>query len=144
MARIQLMSNTFTVIPEGHYVFHVDSVEYNENFGKMKVKMTTHDGKKHTENYSLLDANNNYNEPALMAFSWMAKCCMGNEELTDIDPQEIVGKNFEADVTHDVVPNRNDPSKTMTFAKLVNKTVYAPEEATADSAAELDLDALLK
>ena len=143
MARIQLMGSTFQVLPEGHYAFHIDEVEYDEAFGKMVIKMTTVDGKKHQERYQLLNAKNEFNEPALMAFSWLAKVALHNENMETVDPAELVGTWFQADCVHEVKPNRNDPTKTVTFVKLNNKAEYTPEEAPADSAADLDLDALL-
>ena len=119
MARISLTSG-FTIIPEGSYVFKITSVDYKEAFGKLEIHLETEDGQKHCERYSLLKSNGEPNDGAYNAFSFFAKSAMNDFDLDDIDPQDLVGKFIECDVEHDVQPNRNDPSKTVTFVHLKN------------------------
>ena len=38
MAKIKLMEGGFTLLPEGVTTFKIVSVEYKEDFGKMKIE----------------------------------------------------------------------------------------------------------
>lgn len=121
MARIP-MSSGFTLIPEGTYVFQITDVDYDEDFGKLEVKLATSNGMKMVERYSLKDANDELNEGALAAFSFLAKTALQNFDLPDVDPDELVGRYIKADVTHTQAPSKRDPSKTVTFAHLGDKS----------------------
>ena len=120
MARIPLRSG-FTLIPEGTHIFRIYEVDYDEDFGKLEIKMITAEGLKHTERYSLLRNDGTYNEGALNAFSFTAKVALGDYTRDDIDPTELVGYYIKADVVHNSQPNKKDPSKTVTFVNLGNK-----------------------
>jgi len=120
MARIGLSSG-FTVIPEGTHTFKITAVEYKEDFGKLSVTMETQDGEKHIERYSLLTNGGEVNQGALNAFSYFAKTALNDFSLKEIDHEDLVGCFIECDVEHDVQPNRNDPSKTVTFVRLADK-----------------------
>ena len=159
MARIPL-SGGYSVIPEGTYVFRIYEVNYNEEFGKIEVKLVTAKGKTHTERFSIKNKDDSFNDGALNAFSYLAKTAMGDYELEDIDPNELVDHYIEAEVKHSEVPSKNDPNKMVVFANLGNKaqadgfeetpvkramemgrseTKVEPKEETKG----LDLDALL-
>lgn len=120
MARINL-SEGFTLIPEGTYVFQITTVNYNEAFGKMEVTMQTQTGEKHIERFTLLRANGKPNEGALNAFSYFAKTALNDFERTEIDDQELVGHFIECDVEHEVQENKNKPGQTVTFVRLADK-----------------------
>ena len=120
MAKIGL-SDGFTVIPEGTYIFKVTAVNYKEDFGKMEVSMQTQDGQKHIERFTLLKANGEPNEGALNAFSYFARTVLNNFSLSEIDHTDLIGHFVECDVEHDVQPNKNNPDKTVTFVRLTEK-----------------------
>ena len=120
MARIGLSSG-FSVIPEGTHTFKITAVEYKEDFGKLSVTMQTQDGEKHIERYSLLTNDGEVNQGALNAFSYFAKTALNDFSLKEIDHEDLVGCFIECDVEHDIQPNRNDPSKTVTFVRLADK-----------------------
>lgn len=120
MGKITL-SEGFSVIPEGTYVFRIVEVNYKEAFGKIDVKMKTAKGQTHTEHFSLLKTDGSTNEKALNAFSYFAKVATGDFDLQDIDPEELVGLFMECDVEHDVQPSNRDPRKTVTFIRLAGK-----------------------
>lgn len=124
MARIPMTSG-FTLIPEGTYVFRIYDVSYDEEFGKIEVKLVTAKGMTHTERFSIKDSNDEPNEKALNAFSYFAKTAMGDFELEDIDPAELIDHYIEAEVVHTKLPSNKDPNKTVTFANLGDK---APAE----------------
>lgn len=67
MARIPMTSG-FTLIPEGTYVFRIYDAKYDEEFGKIEVKLVNAQGMTHTERFSIKDKNDEYNEKALNAF----------------------------------------------------------------------------
>ena len=75
MARIPMTSG-FTLIPEGTYVFRVYAATYDEEFGKIEVKLVNAAGMTHTERFSIKDKNDEMNEKALNAFSYFAKTVM--------------------------------------------------------------------
>ena len=131
MARIGLTEG-FTLIPEGTFVFKITAVAYKEAFGKLEISMQTQDGKKHVERFSLLKADGSPNDGAYNAFSYFAKTALGNFDLTEIDHTDLIGHFIECDVTHDVQPNKNDPSKTITFVRLGDKR---PSEGWEDAEA---------
>ena len=120
MARIPL-TNGFTLIPEGTYVFKITKVDYDETFGKMEISLITKDGKKHTERYSLLNANGEINEGALNAFSYFAKTALNDYTLSDIDEQDLVGRYIKAEVVHNQQQSKRNNGKMMTFANLGDK-----------------------
>ena len=122
MAKIALTETSFSVIPEGTHVFQITKVVYKEDYGKMEITMKTKEGYSHIERYSLIKENGEANEPALNAFSFLAKTALQNFDLVEIDHEDIVGAFIKADVTHEKVQNRNDPSKEVIFCRLGAKT----------------------
>lgn len=119
MARIPLTEG-FTIIPEGTYVFRIEAVSYDANFGKMIIDMKTEDGKTYKERFSLMGANGNPNEGAMNAFSFFAKTAMNDYTLKEIDETELIGKFIEADVYHDQVESKKD-GRMLTFPHLGDK-----------------------
>lgn len=161
MARIP-MTNGFRVLPEGEYIFRIYDVTYDENFGKLVVKMISAKGDSFTERFSLKNQNDEWNEGALNAFSFFAKTVLDNFDRADIDPKELIGGYLSGEITHTEVPSRTNPSKTMTFAHLgdyahvdgfdetpCEKTVKlfpdlsSSENLSAPAKAGLNLDSLL-
>lgn len=121
MARIPMTSG-FTLIPEGTYVFRVYGATYDEEFGKIEVKLVNAQGMTHTERFSIKDNNDELNEKALNAFSYFAKTVMGDYTLEDIDPSELIDHFICAEVVHTKLPSNKDPNKTVTFANLGNES----------------------
>jgi len=122
MARIPMTSG-FVLIPEGEYVFRIYDASYDEEFGKIEVKLVTAQGLTHTERFSLKDANDEWNEKALNAFSYFAKTALNDFTREDVDPEELIDHYIRAEVVHsEPMPNRNDPTKTVTFANLGDKS----------------------
>lgn len=135
MAKIPLSSGTFKVIPEGHYIFKITKVEYKETFGKLSITLETQDGQKTVERYSFLNSDGSEQQGGINAFSYFAKAAMGDFSLTEIDHEDLIGRFVEADVTHTVQPNKNDPTKTVTFVNLKN-TTSSPGWEEAPAAAQ--------
>ena len=152
MAKIGLTGG-FKPLPEGQYILKVDSVEYKENFGKLRIKFVTEDGRYHTEQFSLLDSKGKPNDGAYNAFSYLAKTLLDDFDRDEIDDQELVGRFIKCSITHDVVEDKNGNVKT--YAHLGNDKEVAygfndeGKDETADSTVEepaaggIDLDALL-
>ena len=115
MAKIGL-SEGFSVIPEGTYVFKITKVNYKEDFGKMEVHMETQDGQKHIERFSLLDAKGNPNDGAMKAFSYFARAALG-----DIYHEDLLGHFIECDVEHDIQLNKDNPDNAVTFVRFTDK-----------------------
>ena len=121
MARITMTSG-FALIPEGTHVFRIYDAKYDEEFGKIEIKMVNAQGITHTERFSLKDNNDQVNERALNAFSYFAKTAMGNFGLEDIDPVELVDHYICSEVVHTKQPHKDDPNKTVTFVNLGEKS----------------------
>ena len=145
MSIIKLNENSFKPIPEGTHVFQIEAVTYKEDFGKLEIKMRTADNKTHTERFSLLRADGTPNDGAYGAFSYFARVAMNDFDLEEIDPDALVGHCIECEVTHDIQPSRNDPSKTVTFVRLGDKHPVEglPDWAKPAASADFDLDDLL-
>lgn len=145
MTKIPLTSG-FQLIPEGTYIFRIDEVIHDEDFNKITVKMSTQDGLRHIERYSLMNKDGELVEGAINAFSYFAKTAMNNFSLEDIEPKELEGHYIQAEVVHNQQPSRNNPAKMTTFANLADK---APAEGFASASqkeskpAGYDLQALL-
>lgn len=120
MARIPMTSG-FVLIPEGEYVFRIYDAIYDEDFGKIEVKMVNAQGMTHTERFSIKDKDDQFNEKALNAFSYFAKTAMNDFSLEDVDPEELIDHYIRAEVVHTEVPSNKDPNKTVTFANLGDK-----------------------
>ena len=121
MAKLTLSSG-FQTIPEGNYVFYIYKVDYDEVFGRMEVYMITAEGLKHRERFSLKDSNDGINEKAMNAFSYFAKTALNDFTVEEIDQNDLVGHYIRADINHTVQPNRKDPTKTVTFANMGDKS----------------------
>ena len=112
----------FALIPEGTYVFRIYDAKYDEEFGKIEVKLVNAAGMTHTERFSIKDNNDEMNERALNAFSYFAKTAMGDFSLEDIDPEELIDRFICAEVIHTKQPSKKDPTKMVTFANLGDKS----------------------
>lgn len=117
------MTSGFTLCPKGVQVFRIYKVDYNEEFGKLTIHLVNAQGITHQERYSLMGADGNINEKACAAFSFFAKTALNDFSLEAVDPVMLVDRYIKADVTHTEMPNRNDPTKMMTFANLGDKWV---------------------
>lgn len=121
MARIPMTSG-FVLIPEGTHVFRIYDATYDEDFGRIEVKLVNAQGMTHIERFSIKDKNDEFNEKALNAFSYFAKTVMNDYGLEDIDPEELIDHYICAEVVHTTLPSRNDPTKNVTFANLGDKS----------------------
>lgn len=115
------MTNGFTVIPEGGYAFRIYAAEYNEDFGRIEIKLVNAKGQTHTEKYTLKTNEDEWNEKALNAFSFFAKTAMNDYTLEDIDPTQLVDHYIWAEVVHNKIPSKTDPTKMVTFVNLGEK-----------------------
>ena len=115
------MTNSFTVCPEGTHIFRIYKVDYNEEFGKLIIHLVNAQGATVQERYSLMSPDGSMNEKACNAFSFFAKTALNDFAIEAVDPATLVDHYIKAEVTHTVQPNRNDPSKNVTFTNLGGK-----------------------
>ena len=139
MATIQMTNSNFTVCPEGRHIFRIYKVDFNQDFGKVTVYMVNAQGITHRENFGLMRADGSMNEGACNAFSFFARTALNDFSREAIDHEELVNHYIGAEVVHTVQPNRNDPSKTVTFANLVGEKWVAEGFDTAPVARALTL-----
>lgn len=121
MATIQMTGTGFTVCPEGRHIFRIYKVDFNPDFGKVVIHMVNAQGITHRENFSLYRADGSMNEGACNAFSFFARTALNDFSREAIDHTELVNHYIGAEVVHTVQPNKNDPSKNVTFANLVGE-----------------------
>ena len=122
MATIR-MTGGFAICPEGKHIFRIYKVEYNEEFGKIAVHLVNAQGVTHVERFSLMNNNGDMNDKACNAFSFFAKTALNNFNIEEIDHNDLVNHYIGGEISHTVSPNRNDPTKTVTFANITNKWV---------------------
>jgi hypothetical protein len=140
------MTGGFQVMPAGEHVLKITKAEYDVDFGKVIITLENVKGQTCQERFSLLNQDNTPNEKTLVAFSFFAKTAMNDFDMEDVDPDELVGHYIRAEVTHNKVPSRTDPTKMLTFVNLGKKTPadgFDNVPAAAPKAAGLDLAALL-
>lgn len=113
MGRIQL-TGTFSIMPEGEHVLQIVAVSYKEEFGKLSVTMETADGKKHFENFNLLDSSGQPSTGAYNSFSALARTAMKDNNLEDIDPQDLIGTFVKGTITHREYTDKNGQLKKAT------------------------------
>ena len=154
MGRIPVKSG-FTIIPEGEYVFRIYDVEYDEDFGKLVIKLVNAKGETLAERFSLKDKNDEFNEKALNAFSYFAKTALNDFSLSDgddIDPMDLIGHYIRAEVKHTSVESTKNPGKMNTYANLGDKSPADGFDTTPTERAltfgksetkKVDLDSLL-
>lgn len=118
----KLSEGGFQLVPKGTHIFKITDVEWDEDFGKLKVTMETANGYKHIEHFSLLDADGEVNEKANNAYSYFVRTALNNPSLDEIEHESLVGCYIEAEVEHEDVPDKKDPAKTKTFARLGKKS----------------------
>ena len=121
MATIHLNQNNYTPIPEGIHIFRIWDVEYDEKFGRVQIHLVNARGRQHTERFTIMRADGSMIESACNALSVFAKIALNNTDRTDIDHTELINRYIKARVVHNVQPNINDPSKTVTFVNLTEK-----------------------
>lgn len=145
----KLSEGNFQVVPEGTHVFKIEGCKWDADFGKLEFTMVTANGYKHIERFGLLDANGEVNEKANNAYSFFARTALNNPSIDEIEHSDLVGKYIEATVEHDKKPNKNDPTKTVTFVRLGDKkpasgfkTTTSPSGTGAGSQ-KVNLDDLL-
>lgn len=134
MARIPMTSG-FNLCPEGEHVFRICGVGYNEEFGKLVVKMVNAQGVVHRERYSLMNKNGEPNEGAMNAFSYFAKTALNDYLLDEIDHTDIIDRYIRAEVVHTESESTKEPGKMMTFANLGDKNPADGFDTTPTEAA---------
>lgn len=120
MARIPITSG-FELIPEGTYVFRIYDVIYDEDFGKMQIKMVTAKGQTYIERFSLKSDKNTFNDKAMNAFAYFAKNALNDFSMADVDPEDLIDHYIEAEVIHTKSESKKEPGRMLTFANLGDK-----------------------
>lgn len=118
MATLYFPKKEFTPIPEGVHIFRIYDVEYDVTFGKVKVCLVNAKGRTHIAYYNTLNNDGSVNESASNSLAYLARAAINDDNLTEIDHALLINKYIQTTVTHRVQPNRNDPSKTVTFINL--------------------------
>lgn len=123
MATIHLKQNSFSPVAEGVHIFRIYDVEYDETFGRVQIYLVNAQGKTHIEKFTIMRKDGSMIDGACNALSFFAKTALQlqNTDITDIDHTELIGHYIKAQVVHNVQPNINDPSKTVTFVNLTDK-----------------------
>ena len=118
MATIQMTGSTFTVCPEGRHIFRIYKVDFNPDFGKVVLHMVNAQGNTVREQFNLMKTDGSMNESVCNAFSFFARTALNDYSREAIDHTELVNRYIGVEVVHTIQPNKNDPTKTVTFANL--------------------------
>ena len=121
MATIQMTGSSFKVCPEGRHIFRIYKVDFNPDFGKVVVYLVNAQGITHRENFGLMNADGSMNEGACNAFTFFARTALNDFSREAIDHTELINHYIGAEVAHKVQPNKNDPTKSVTFVNLVGE-----------------------
>lgn len=135
----------YVKIPEGTHKFIVDSVEDKlSDFGKITVTLKTEKGLTNKQTYILYkDVKKDIlNDGAITAFSIMARAVLQDNDVESIEPQELVGKYVQADVTYEEYDKEDGSKGTATRLKNWASCDGFGVKATKEDG-ELDLDAIL-
>ena len=122
MAKFRLTGG-FQPIPEGVYVFKIDKVEYDEDFGKMSITLKTQTGRTHVETFRFLKGDGKtVNDGAMAAFSYFTRIAMNDMDLEELDDeQDLVGHFLKATVEHEVTESTKNPGQMFTNVRLNDK-----------------------
>jgi hypothetical protein len=141
------MTGGFQIMPEGEQVLKITTAEYDEDFGKVIFTLENAKGQTCQERFSLLNQDGSPNEKAMGAFSFFAKTALNDFDIEDVDPVELVDHYIKAEVIHNKVPSRKDPTKMTTFVNLGSKSPadgFEGAPAPKPQVGGLNLSALLK
>lgn len=141
MAKIPLSSG-FRIIPEGKYTFLIADVIYNEDFGKLTLKLIADNGESTEAKYNLLNNDGTFNEKALGAFSMFAKAALNDYTRNEVDPMELKDHYVGAEITHNKVPSTTNPGEYKTYVNF--KSTWAVEVPADTDTEVVDLDKLLE
>lgn len=111
MAKIQLSEGS-GMIAEGTHVLKVTEVQYDEDFGKLKLELQNSAGQKVFQNYGLLNKEGEPVQGAINAFSYFAKTCLNDFSLEEIDHDDLLGCYVKAKVKHEKYENNDGEEKT--------------------------------
>lgn len=141
------LSGGFTMIEEGTQVLKITKVDYNEDFGKIKIVMENEKGAKHFENFSLLKADGSVNENACMAFSVFARNAKHDAYLEEVEPTELVGCFLIGEIVHESYTAKDGSNKTTSRKKQGTYWEECPTDrefgAKKENTPAFNLDTLL-
>lgn len=137
---IELAENKFQPLACGKYVFTIQEIEYKPEFKRVDMRLSTETGRTLFQTFYFETKDQRPNDVQLSLFSRMAKAAMNDKNLKNIDPDLLKGKSFKAEVTHTVLPKKDNPAENVTFVNLKN---YEPASVESKAISDDDLDALL-
>jgi len=157
MAKIGLKAG-FDPIPEGIHVLKIVSVDDSkmETFGKLQITLADNKGHKHNERFEFYDGDGVERDGAFWGFSSLARAALNlaDDDLSEVDTKDLLGKYIRCEVTHDEVESKNRPGKYNTFSRLGREKTHAEgfdgetvaqaaPAPTAEPSGDLDLSKIL-
>lgn len=130
------LSTGYSVLPEGEYIFKIESVSYREEFGKLEIRLVTYTGQRHTEYFTFIKQDGSTNNVALNIFSNFARIAMDNKELEEIDPEKLVGKFVKGKIEHTQIASKREAGKMVTFARFACESSVSGFDINLDSILE--------
>lgn len=111
-------TSTYRLIPQGRNTFKIKDAVYKPDESKVEVILVTRDGLRHIERFYFTRRDGSFNQAGLNAFSAFARSATGAKVLDQVETEELIGCYVSANVLHKRMPNRNDPSRTVTLINL--------------------------
>lgn len=94
------LTGGFAPMDEGEQVLRIYGVEYDERKANLTIHMINAQAQTMREVFRFKKANNETNEGAMNAFSYFAKVAMGDFELTELNPENLVNRYIRVEVVH--------------------------------------------
>lgn len=115
------MTKSFKVIPEGEHIFRIYAVDFDEEFGRITVKMVNAKGFTHSERYTIKNKEGEAIDGAMNAFSYLARVALNEYDRDDIDTDELVDHYIKATIVHKKVPSTKNEGEFTTFANIAKR-----------------------
>ncbi|WP_182437731.1 hypothetical protein [Bombilactobacillus bombi] len=148
MAKIETVVVNQGLLPEGHYIFKVDSVDDSkyDDFGKLAINLVTKSGQKHIKRFQMRTKDGKLNEGAQKAWSFWVGILLDQWGAGEADTDDLVGKYLEADVTHvesDTVNEKTGkPYVNVKLENMKSTTGFDDGEEVINKDSDNDLDDL--
>ena len=115
MAKISLMAK-FHALEEGFYKFKITDAKFDAVKNRVTIELMTEAGETHREIFSFEKKDGGKNEAALWAFSNFVQIAMQDDNITEVDTDDLVGKYIQGTIEHQEVGDK-------TYAKLASRGV---------------------
>ena len=107
------LSTGFALMEEGTQILKITKADYKEEFGKLNLTMENVQGRKHFENFMLIDKSGETNDKAISALSALARSATHDPSLSEVEPSDLVGCFLKGEISYREYTDKDGkPKKT--------------------------------